>query len=212
MKKLSPWLLLVSLVGCDALQGLGQKPDEDAAETAEVGSGKKGKSSAKDGKKSGKGLVDTVEPDAPKGGPASSCGPPNQIPVIPGTTSPPPSLAEWSTACDVNTQGAGSQPGNCTMKIVREWLQVTCRGDMRGYESFEGFGSEGADYFKQVKVGNLISFVVRLGRGKSQKVRLCTNVDRASLFVSWPPSRPQPSIVALGVGPRCDFSGGFKVR
>jgi hypothetical protein len=138
--------------------------------------------------------------------PPPACGPPNEIPDIPADRSDPPSLAEWATGCDVNTQGAGSQAGDCTLKIKREWLQVTCRGEVKGYEELEGFGSEGLDYFKQIVPGQLASFVVRLRKGKSQKVRICRDKERASLFVSWPPANAKPTIVALGVGPACDGS------
>jgi hypothetical protein len=136
-----------------------------------------------------------------------SCGPPSTIPDIPSERSDPPTLAEWGNACDVNTQGAGSQAADCTMKIKREWLQLTCRGKVSGYEQFDGFGNEGQDYFQQIRQGEMASFVVRLRKGRSQKVRICRGNERASLFVSWPPSSPKPTIVALAAGPACDGSG-----
>ena len=108
----------------------------------------------------------------------------------------------------MNTQGAGSQAGDCTMKVYREWLQVTCRGNMTGYEQFDknGFGAKGADYYEQHTPGKMASFVVRLRKGRNPKVRLCRGDERASLFVSWPPSEAKPKIIALGAGPKCDGS------
>ncbi len=138
--------------------------------------------------------------------PAAACGSASDIPAIPATKSDPPGLAEWASACSVNTQGANSQAPDCTSKIKREWLQVTCRGGMLGYEKMDGFGVEGHDYFKQIKPGKFVSFVLRLRKGQSQKVRMCRKKERASLFVSWPPSSPKPTIVAVGRGPKCDGS------
>ena len=35
---------------------------------------------------------------------------------------------------------------------------------------------------------------------------MCRENDRASLFVSWPPSSDKPKNIALGQGPECDGS------
>ena len=136
-----------------------------------------------------------------------ACGAASSVPDIPGGRSNPPTLEEWgASGCDVNTQGAGSHARDCTMKVLREWLQVTCRGDVLGHEQMDGFGSNGLDYFEHFQPGSIGSFVVRLRPGISQKVRICRNGDRASLFVSWPPSNQKPTIIALAQGPACDGS------
>ena len=211
------WMLVVgagwALTACDRGDGA-KSADKDADGQSQAsgdtddedGSTKKKKKK----KKKKKGKSDDGPADDGDSAGATSCGPLSTIPDIPSGRSKPPTLAEWGQACDVNTQGAGSHPGNCTMKIKREWLQVTCRGNMTGYEQFEGFGSLGLDYFEQHRVGQMASFVVRLRKGQSQKVRMCRNKERASLFVSWPPSAPKPTIVALGVGPKCDGSSWGK--
>jgi hypothetical protein len=134
------------------------------------------------------------------------CGPPNEVPSVPSDKTDPPQGTEWTNGCDVNTQGANAQPPNCTMKILREWLQVTCKGDVLGYEEMEHFGNEGSDYFKQIVPGSMASFVLRLKKGTNQKVRICRTDGRASLFVSWPGTAEKPLNLALGVGPKCDGS------
>ena len=218
------WIGIVAaalmLFACD--KDKGEKPDKDDAEESEdddsgededEDDGKKKKKKKKKSKKKKKKKSDDDEEDSDEEGSddgeaaAVECGPPNVVPEIPASRSNPPTLAEWGSACTVNTQGAGSQAADCTIKIKREWLQITCRGNMTGYEHFEGFGNEGQDYFKQIKRGELISFVTRLRKGRNQKVRMCRGKERASLFVSWPPSAPRPLHVALATGPKCDGSG-----
>jgi hypothetical protein len=126
-----------------------------------------------------------------------------RIPAIPGGRSAPPTLAEWSSAEEVNTQERNSQPDACETKVVREWLNVTCRGKVIGFEKMEGFGSKNADYFEMIKPGNLASFVLRMKEGKTQSVRICREKDRASLFVNWPGGKDRPVHIALGKGPIC---------
>jgi hypothetical protein len=195
----------LGLTGCDALSGAKGDDDDKKSEPS-----KKGKTAKK------KKLADAADPDSSGDAPTKedtvACGPLSSIPTIPSSRSRPPTLDEWGSACEVNTQGAGSHPGDCTMKIKREWLQVTCRGKVGGYENFEGFGNEGADYFKQIRTGEMASFVVRLRKGKSQKVRICRGRERASLFVSWPPSSAKPLHVALGIGPGCERNRSFKTK
>lgn len=205
-------VLLAAAVACDAGDGkpskdTSDKSGEEASNKDEKKKKKKKKDEAKDDGNDGDvapAADNVTDKVADKEQPA--CGPLSSIPDIPDSRSNPPTLEEWGSACDVNTQGAGSHPGDCTMKIKREWLQVTCRGNMTGYEQFEGFGNIGQDYFEQHTPGAMASFVVRLRKGKSQKVRMCRGNERASLFVSWPPSSAKPTIVALGIGPKCDGS------
>jgi hypothetical protein len=205
---------LTALGGCDKIKDLAGNKDDSASD--EGGSKKKGKKKKKkpEDEDEGGGLLGKAG-DKPAGEgavEAVSCGEPSVIPPIPATKSNPPTVSEWGRACDVNTQGAGSQPSDCTMKVMREWLQVTCRAEITGYENLTDFGSEGADYFKQIQIGKMASFVVRLKKGRNQKVRICKRDGRASLFVSWPPSKDNPSIVALGIGPGCERNASFKTN
>jgi len=204
---LSVFVVAATLGGCDAIENLrGGKSNASEDDGAESDDETKKKSLADE-------LPGDSGDDANSGvDQAVTCGSPSTIPPIPSTRSKPPTAAEWGKACDLNTQGEGSQPPDCTMKVMREWLQVTCRGNVRGYENLTDFGSEGADYFKQIQLGQLGSFVVRLKKGRNQKVRICRAKDRASLFVSWPPSKDNPSIVALGIGPGCERNASFKTE
>ncbi len=146
-----------------------------------------------------------TEPSAAESAEATGRTAPDEsaVPEIPEGRSNPPSVAEWNAAPEVNTQGKGSHPDQCEQKVVREWVRVTCRGDVTGYEKMENFGNKNADYFEMIKPGNMASFVVRLKKGRTQSVRICRANDRASLFINWPATKDRPVHIALGKGPKC---------
>jgi hypothetical protein len=126
------------------------------------------------------------------------------VPDIPSGKSNPPQGTEWDQGVPVNTQGANSRGKNCSMHILREWLRIYCGGKVIGYEKMEDFGTLHSDYYEKIVPGKYASFVVRLRKGKSQKIRVCREGNRASLFVNWPPSKDKPVHVALSQGPACD--------
>ncbi len=128
------------------------------------------------------------------------------IPLIPTERSNPPQGNEWLQGKEVNTQNVHSQPDKCEMRVLREWLQVTCREHYVGYEKMENFGQKFSDYYESVDPGRVVSFVLRLKKGKTQAVRICAPDKRASLFVNWPPTADRPAHIALGKGPACDGS------
>jgi hypothetical protein len=128
------------------------------------------------------------------------------LPPIPTTKSNPPVGTEWNEGVPINTQGANARGKNCRMLLLREWLNIHCNGDVIGYEKKEDFGQLHEDYYEQIVPGKLASFVIRLRPGHSPKIRICRQQNRASLFVSWPPSKDFPTHVALGHGPPCDGS------
>lgn len=128
------------------------------------------------------------------------------VPDIPSEKSNPPQGAEWDQGIPVNTQGANARGKQCSMHVLREWLRIYCSGKVIGYEKKEDFGQETVDYFEKIVPGKYASFVIRLKKGKNQKIRICRENDRASLFVSWPPSTDKPKNIALGTGPVCDGS------
>lgn len=128
------------------------------------------------------------------------------IPPIPTEPSNPPQGVEWKEGKAVNTQEPNSQPDTCDVRVLREWLQVTCRGDYFGYEKMENFGRKFADYYESVDPGRVVSFVLRMKRGRTQAVRICGTDKRASLFVNWPAASDRPKHLALGKGPACDGS------
>ncbi len=167
------------------------KPEEDKkAEPADA----KAEGDAKDGDAEGE-----VDSGAP------TCGALNEVPAIPDTDSKPPTVDEWKTACKVNTQGPNSHPDDCEMKVMREWLLVTCRGDYYKTQNMENFGSVGVDYFEMVKPNKLISYTMKLRKGRNQKVRMCHTKDKmASLFVSWPTGEEKPLHIALARAGKCD--------
>lgn len=130
----------------------------------------------------------------------------NEVPDIPSTRSNPPQGTEWDQGIAVNTQGANARAKRCSMHVLREWLRIYCSGKVIGYEKKEDFGTLGSDYFEKIVEGKYASFVIRLKKGENQKIRICRENDRASLFVSWPGGSDKPKNIALGQGPACDGS------
>ena len=198
------WVLLIMTMGAVAC-------DNSSTENETTSNKQRAAKKAKKAKKKGATDTPTAVATETASAPAPTataqtqqCGSSKTIPEIPPGRSDPPTVEEWKTACEVNTQGVNSEAQDCTSFIKREWLKVTCRNNITGVENFEGFGSEGLNYFKVVRPPEIVSYVVRLRKGHSQKVRICRTDQRASLFVSWPSSKEQPTIVAVGRGPKCE--------
>jgi len=125
------------------------------------------------------------------------------IPTIPDKQSKPPSVDEWKAAKEVNTQGPNSRPDKCYMKIVREWLKVNCAGKVTKIEENKNFsfGRENVDFFTSLRPEKSADIVVRLKKGKSIKAKIhrTGGEKSAALFVSWPPTKEKPTIIALGI-------------
>ena len=119
------------------------------------------------------------------------------IPEIPTGRSNPPTVAEWSAAATVNTQGANSQAQDCFMKIVREWVKVHCEGDVKSISDKDGLPRSSADYYESIRLGTMADFVFRLKKGRTMKMRIHRDGNRASLFINWPASKDRPVHVAL---------------
>lgn len=123
-----------------------------------------------------------------------------EAPAVPSGTSAPPTVAEWTSAAEVNTVAANSKPKDCTMKMVREWLKVNCTGKIKAVTNMEGFGKKNFDYFELVTPDKVADFVVRVKKGNAIKARILRNGESgASLFVNWPGQLDKPSIVALQI-------------
>ncbi|MBN2192029.1 MAG: hypothetical protein JW751_04375 [Polyangiaceae bacterium] len=150
----------------------------------------------------------TVTPVAPVSTPAPVAKPADEgpIPLVPTELSNPPQGNEWDNGVVVNTQEINSQPDDCQMRVLREWLQITCRGPYTGYERMTEFGRKNFDYYESVQPDKMVSFVVRMRKGKTQSVRVCAPTKRASLFVNWPLAKDRPAHIALGRGPVCEDS------
>lgn len=153
----------------------------------------------------------SAEPAAPAEPAASASATPpaqpadiSEIPAVPTDRSDPPTVQEWASAREVNTQGAATRAPDCTMKILREWLRVDCTGDVQKLMNETDLGKQGVDYFEEVRTGAFVSIVFRLKKGKTQGVRICRSKGRASLFTNWPIKDETPKIIALGKGPACD--------
>ncbi len=144
-------------------------------------------------------------PPAPAPAPAATVDA-KGVPLIPSTRSKPPTVAEWNSGLVVNTQGAGNRSKACELRIVREWLRVSCHSKkITGYEKMSGFGAKNNDYYEMVKPGKLASFVLRLKKGRYPKIRICQGNTFSSLFVSWPAAAERPKNIAMAdIGRACD--------
>ena len=136
---------------------------------------------------------------------APSAEPPaSPVPSIPTAPSNPPQGTEWKQGVAVNTQQSDSQPDKCTVRVLREWVQVTCRDDYASYEGIENFGTKGRDYFASALPNKVVDLVFRLRKGKAQKARICGEKAQATLFVNWPAEKDRPTHIALGKGAKCE--------
>ena len=184
MQRISLVLCLsLGIFGCDALGGKSSEGDGKATAEAPATA-----ASAAGGKAGG----------APPPAKLNS----NGVPMITAEKSTPPTLDEWKSAPEVNTQGQGSRPADCYMKVLREWLKVNCTGDIKGITDMDGFGVKGSDYYEYLVPGKVADYIVRLRKGSSLKLKILRADQDAALFVSWPPSAEQPLHVALGIGRR----------
>lgn len=125
------------------------------------------------------------------------------VPLIPQEKSDPPKLEEWEKAPEVNTQHEHGIAKECSMKVVREWVRVFCRGEILGYQDLTEFGKKSVDHFVSVKESSL-SFVGRIKPGPRQFLRVCRASDRAALAIYWPPGKDRPEHIALGDGRPCE--------
>lgn len=138
--------------------------------------------------------------DTPKPLPKTAAPLPGQIPDIPPGRSAPPTLAEWSAAPSVNTQGAGSWPDNCFQKVVREWLKMHCEGKILRVEEKEGLGTQNVDHFESVVPGKYADYIVRMRPGVVIRAKIYRTEGNAAFFVNWPAGAPKPVHIAMGVG------------
>lgn len=126
-----------------------------------------------------------------------------KVPLIPQGKSDPPKLEDWEKATEVNTQHEHGIAKECSMKVVREWVRVFCRGEILGYQDLVEFGKKSVDHYVSVKESSL-SFVGRIKQGPRQSVRICRKADRASLAIYWPKDKERPEHIALGDGKLCE--------
>jgi hypothetical protein len=126
-----------------------------------------------------------------------------KVPLIHQEKSDPPGLADWDKAAEVNTQHEHGIAKDCSMKVVREWVRVFCRGEILGYQDLAEFGKKTVDHYVSVKESSL-SFVGRVKPGPRQFVRICRKSDRAALAIYWPPGKDRPEHIALGDGKPCE--------
>jgi hypothetical protein len=124
------------------------------------------------------------------------------IPEIPEGVSKPPTVAEWNDAPTINTVGANSEPKDCYMKLVREWLKVNCSGKIVRVDEVDGFGKQNVDHFESIKPGKSADYVVRLRKGVALKAKVRREDDAAALFVNWPAGASKPTIIALQAAPK----------
>lgn len=128
-----------------------------------------------------------------------------KVPLIPLEKSDPPKAEDWEKAAEVNTQHEHGIAKECSMKVVREWVRVFCRGEILGYQDLTEFGKKSVDHYVSVKESS-VSFVGRIKQGPRQFVRICRKADRAALAIYWPPGKDRPEHIALGDGKPCEVT------
>ncbi len=115
------------------------------------------------------------------------------IQEIPSDRSNPPTVAEWSAAATVNTQGANSQAQDCFMKIVRESIKVHCEGEVKSISDKDRLPRCSTDYYEWIKTGKIADFMFRLKKSRTTKMRIHRDDDRANLCMNWLTSKRAPS-------------------
>ena len=125
---------------------------------------------------------------------------PSEIPDIPEGRSNPPTVAEWASARQVNTQEFNSRAPNCFQKVVREWLKIHCEGDVIRVEEKTGFGTHNVDHYESVVPGKFADYIVRLRRGTVITAKIYRTEGNAAVFVNWPAGAPKPVHIAIGRG------------
>lgn len=205
-------VLGLALVGCEGDQAPGTDVKNDpAAKTTPTGKATEAaKAPAAPGTTAAAAAAPPAVPTMVGGGQAPAAKPAGEpslaapgagqeAPAVSEGKSAPPSVAEWEAAPSANTVGANSAPRDCDLKVVREWLKVNCRGNIKEVTNMEGFGQKGHDYFELVTPGKVADFVVRMKKGQAIKARIIREGQSASLFVNWPSQSAKPSIIALQI-------------
>lgn len=202
----------LALVGCEGDQASGTDVKNDPAAKATPTA--KATEAAKDPAAPGATTAAAAAPPAvptmvgggqapaakPTGEPSLAApGAGQEAPAVSEGKSAPPTVAEWEAAPSANTVGPNSAPRDCDLKVVREWLKVNCRGNIKEVTNMEGFGQKGSDYFELVTPGKVADFVVRMKKGQAIKARIIREGQSASLFVNWPSQSAKPSIIALQI-------------
>jgi hypothetical protein len=143
-------------------------------------------------------------PSAMATGAPVACPPLGQIPEIPASETPPPTVGEWLNACPVNNGGPNTHPDDCTMKVVREWVQISCRGPVTGYEMIEGLSAPNSRNVFEFHGGDVESILFRFKKGMYPKGRLCRSTKSAVFFLSWPQNEAKPKFMSLGKRDECE--------
>lgn len=113
------------------------------------------------------------------------------IPTPPKDVSPRPTSEEWKTAPEVNSGDPNRRPRDCTMRMLREWLQIGCStGDGHAWP-LSPWGKGGVDWFQ---TGDDLE--LRLRPGSLLRGYLGAS-HRGHFLVAWPTTDDKPHAVSL---------------
>ena len=120
----------------------------------------------------------------------------------PDKPSKPPTPAEWNQGPEVEVRNAKKL--NCEVKLVREWVRVSCRNNPQNNNSFVEEiqwvepKTKPVDFYDQVKKGTLASIVFPIRKETAVRVKFVWSSFERTLFASWSPGTPKPAIFFQG--------------
>jgi hypothetical protein len=117
----------------------------------------------------------------------------------------PPTVAEWNAARESEVKN-GKQLA-CEVKLVREWLRVSCRTTENKASQIQGLTLlepkvRPADFYEQVKPNTLASMVFPIRKATHVRIELAWNDFKRVLSVAWTPGAPKPIIYFDGSAPK----------
>jgi hypothetical protein len=157
----------------------------------------------------------TPSASTPPRAPSASAASANKPPAIedlsprgfypPEKPSKPPTVAEWKGARESEVKN-GKQLA-CEVKIVREWLRVSCRTTENKASQIQGLTLlepkvRSADFYELVKPNTLASMVFPIRKATQVRIEFEWTDFKRILSVAWTPGAPRPIIYFDGSAPK----------
>ena len=122
----------------------------------------------------------------------------------PAEPSKPPTVAEWSSAEDIEVRNAKKL--NCEVRMVREWLRVSCRTTENSSTHIKELrwlepATKPKDFFDMVKPGTLASIVFPIRKDTNVRVEFVWDEFKRPLTIKWAPGTPKPVLYFTGDAP-----------
>lgn len=123
----------------------------------------------------------------------------------PEKPSKPPTVAEWNAARESEVKN-GKQLA-CEVKLVREWLRVSCRTTENKASQIQGLTLlepkvRSAEFYELVKPNTLASMVFPIRKATQVRIEFEWNDFKRILSVAWTPGAPKPILYFDGTAPK----------